>query len=130
MGIFNVTFPRDEFAEISSYERIINRILKLDIPFSILKFNLTENGIDLKLDVPNEKFELVREEFKKESVKIKNETIEIDESLCIDCGQCIALCNTNALYFDKDFKRQFNENNCVGFKLCIDACPRGAIIFK
>ncbi|MHA1728342.1 MAG: ATP-binding protein [Promethearchaeota archaeon] len=130
MGILNAVFPRSSFQRTQDYERIINRILKLDVPFSILKFALTDRGINVRLDVPDEKFNLVQKEFKKESIKIKNQVIEIDEDKCIHCGVCIALCNTGALYFDEEFHRKFNENDCVGCMLCVDACPRNAIIYN
>ncbi len=130
MTILNTIFPRSSFQEIENYERIINRILKLEIPFSILKFSLTEHGIEIKLEVPNEKIALIREEFKKESIQIKNQIVEVDDDLCINCGECISLCNTGALYFDEECIRKFDENKCVGCKLCTDACPREAIVFK
>jgi NAD-dependent dihydropyrimidine dehydrogenase PreA subunit len=130
MTILNALFPRISFQGIEDYSRIINRILKLDVQFSILKFSLTERGIDVKLDVPDEKFDLVQKEFKKEAIKIKNHVIEIDEDLCIDCGACINLCNTDALYFNKELARKFEENKCVGCKLCVDACVRAAITFR
>ena len=104
--------------------------MKYDVPFSILKFTLTERGIDVKLDVPDEKYDIIQSEFKKESIRIKNHVVEIEENLCIDCGECIALCNTGALYFDGNFKRGYEETKCVGCQLCIDACPRQAIIFR
>ena len=130
MTILNALFPRTSFQGIEDYSRIINRILALNITFSILKFSLTDRGIDVKLDVPDEKFDLVQGEFKKESIKIKNHIIEIDEELCIDCGACINLCNTDALYFNEELARKFDENKCVGCKLCVDACVRAAITFQ
>lgn len=120
-------FPRSEFSGLADYERIINQILKFDIPFSILKFNLTDHGIDVKLEIPKDKYDIIKNEFKKESVKILQKTIKIDENTCIDCGQCISLCNTGALYFDEDLKRQFCEEKCVGCFVCVDACCRRSI---
>lgn len=126
MGILDLTFARNEFQEVTDYEKIINQILKLDIPFTILRFNLTAQGIEVKLDVPDEKMDIVTKELKKNAVKIRR-AIDIDEELCVDCGACISLCNTGALYFDEACERKFNENKCVGCLLCVDACPRVAI---
>ncbi|MBD3353157.1 MAG: hypothetical protein GF364_16870 [Candidatus Lokiarchaeota archaeon] len=127
MGILDLTFPRNEFKGLDDYEKIINHILKLDVPFTILKFNLNESGIAVKLDVPTEKVSQVTQTLEKAGIKIKRQVIEIDEELCIDCGQCIALCNTGALCFDEDSKLKFCEDKCVGCHLCVDACPRQAI---
>jgi NAD-dependent dihydropyrimidine dehydrogenase PreA subunit len=130
MTILNVNFPRSSFEGVNDYERIINTILGLGVQITILKFNLTGYGIDLKLEVPEDKLLDVRKAFEHESIKIKNQFIEVDEDLCIDCGECIALCNTGALFFDKEYSRCFDENKCVGCHLCVDACPREAIMLR
>lgn len=130
MAILDLTFPRGEFQDVEDYETIINRILALDVKFTILKFNLSEDGIDVKIEVPDGKLASVKLALEKNSIKIKRQVIDIEEELCVDCGACIALCNTGALFFDEDFKRQFAENKCVGCKLCVDACPRNCISFK
>lgn len=130
MAILDLTFPRSEFQDVEDYGMIINKILELDVKFTILKFHLAENGIDVKLEVPDDKIASVKLALEKNSIKIKRQIIDIEEDLCIDCGACIGLCNTGALYFDAELKRQFVENKCVGCKLCINACPRHCITFK
>ncbi|MHA1340296.1 MAG: ATP-binding protein [Promethearchaeota archaeon] len=128
MGILDLNFSRNEFRNLEDYDRIINYILKLNIPFKILRFNLTDSGIDVKIDVPTEKIPEITKTLKKENIKIKKHVIRIDKDLCIDCGQCISLCNTKALYFDEEFELVFDENKCVGCHLCVNACPRNAIV--
>jgi len=128
LGILDIVFSRNEFKSLADYERIINQILKLNIPFSILKFNLTESGIEVKIDIPTEKIPEATKALISENIKVKKRVINIDKELCVNCGQCISLCNTGSLSFDKDFSLNFNEEKCVGCLLCIDACPVKAII--
>ncbi len=57
----------------------------------------------------------------------KNQRFIIDEDKCINCGACVSLCPTNALYLDKDDRLAFYYEKCIGCLLCLDSCPRLAI---
>jgi len=57
----------------------------------------------------------------------ENQRFIIDEDKCINCGACVSLCPTNALYLDKTDKLAFSCEKCIGCLLCLDSCPRLAI---
>ncbi len=127
MTIINCTLPFGVVRDINNYSKIINEILKFDITFNILKFSTGSNGVNLLLDVPEDKIRTITESLKKNNVIVnkKGRVIVLDN--CIDCGACISLCPTEALYFNDDFKLEFSYEKCIGCLLCLDSCPRYAI---
>ncbi len=57
-------------------------------------------------------------------------TIHIDQSSCISCGRCMAVCPAIVFKADKDNNRvikALRPENCIGCGHCIDACPKGCI---
>lgn len=127
MTIINCTLPFGVIRDINNYSKIINEILKFDITFNILKFSTDSNGANILLDVPEDKIKSITESLKENNVIVnkKGRVIVLDN--CIDCGACISLCPTEALYFNSDFKLEFAYEKCIGCLLCIDSCPRAAI---
>jgi len=127
MTIINCTLPFGVIRDINNYSKIINEILKYDITFNILKFSTGSNGVNLLLDVPEDKIKTITESLKENNVIVnkKGRVIVLDK--CIDCGACISLCPTEALYFSGDYKLEFSYEKCIGCLLCLDACPRYAI---
>ncbi|MBY8983214.1 MAG: 4Fe-4S binding protein [Candidatus Lokiarchaeota archaeon] len=128
MTIINTTVPLGLIKNIDDYSRIINEILKHDVSFNILKFSTTPEGINLLLDVPEEKIKTVTESLTKNNILVnKKGRVNVDKDLCIDCGACVSLCPTDALNFKDDFSVEFSEEKCIGCLLCIDSCPRFSI---
>ncbi|MBY9005863.1 MAG: 4Fe-4S binding protein [Candidatus Lokiarchaeota archaeon] len=128
MTIINATVPLGLIKNIDDYSRIINEILKHNVSFNILKFSTTPEGINLLLDVPEEKIKTITESLTKNNILVnKKGRVVIDEDICIDCGACISLCPTDALNFKDDLSVNFSEEKCIGCLLCIDSCPRFAI---
>jgi len=127
MTIINCTLPFGVIRDINNYSKIINEILKFDITFNILKFSTGSNGVNLLLDVPEDKIRTITESLKENNVIVnkKGRVIVLDN--CIDCGACISLCPTEALYFNDDYKLEFSYEKCIGCLLCLDSCPRYAI---
>ena len=127
MTIINCTLPFGIVRDINNYSKIINEILKFDITFNILKFSTGSNGVNLLLDVPEDKIRTITDSLKKNNVIVnkKGRVIVLDN--CIDCGACISLCPTEALYFNDIFKLEFSYEKCIGCLLCLDSCPRYAI---
>ena len=127
MTIINCTMPFGIIRDINNYSKIINEILRYDITFNILKFSTGSNGVNLLLDVPEDKIKTITESLKKNNVIVnkKGRVIVLDN--CIDCGACISLCPTEALYFSDDYKLEFSYEKCIGCLLCLDSCPRYAI---
>ena len=128
MTIINVTLPFGVIKDISDYSRFINEILKFDITLNILKFSTETNGINLLIDIPEDKIKIITESLKKKNIIVtKKGRIIIDDERCIDCGACISLCPTDALCLDKEERLIFYYEKCIGCLLCLDSCPRFAI---
>jgi len=50
--------------------------------------------------------------------------IHFEESRCIDCGNCTAVCFAGALTMNREsWKLEFDKSKCVVCELCIPACP-------
>ena len=128
MTIINCTLPFGVIKDIEDYSKIINEILKYDISFNILKFSTESNGINILLDVPEERIKIITESLRSNNVLVnKKGRVIINDEKCIDCGSCISLCPTDALHFNKIDRLEFSYEKCIGCLLCINACPRQAI---
>ncbi|MEQ8221040.1 MAG: 4Fe-4S binding protein [Candidatus Eremiobacterota bacterium] len=54
--------------------------------------------------------------------------ILIDETLCVHCGACGAVCFPKALRIDREtFELKFDREKCTLCELCLKACPVRAI---
>jgi NAD-dependent dihydropyrimidine dehydrogenase PreA subunit len=53
--------------------------------------------------------------------------VEIDESLCDGCGECIPACAEGALYLEDGKAKLAADRLCDGLGACLGECPRGAI---
>jgi len=52
--------------------------------------------------------------------------VEVDESLCNNCGKCARACNTHAHVMDN--KKHFYEvDKCIGCGVCVALCKEGAL---
>ena len=128
MTIINVTLPFGVIKDISDYSRFINEILKYDISFNILKFSTGSSGINLLLNIPEDKVKAITESLKKNNIIVnKKGRVIINDDKCIDCGACISLCPTDALHFNSEDRLEFSYEKCIGCLLCLDSCPRYAI---
>jgi formate hydrogenlyase subunit 6/NADH:ubiquinone oxidoreductase subunit I len=128
MTIINVTLPFGVIKDIGDYSRFINEMLKFDITLNILKFSTGTSGINLLIDLPEDKIKTITESLKKNNIIVnKKGRVFIDDEKCIDCGACISLCPTDALNLDKEDGLKFYYEKCIGCLLCLDSCPRFAI---
>ena len=51
-----------------------------------------------------------------------------NDTACIHCGACVAICPTGALAIDGLTRRvHFHDNKCIACELCVPACPPGAM---
>jgi Pyruvate/2-oxoacid:ferredoxin oxidoreductase delta subunit len=58
--------------------------------------------------------------------KIRN-IIEIDETKCDGCGQCLGGCAEGALALVEGKARLISDNYCDGLGACLSQCPAGAL---
>ncbi len=128
MTVINVTLPFGLIKKVDDYSKIINVILEQHISVNILKFSTGRSGINLLLDIPEDKINSITEALKKNDIIVnKKGRVIIDIDLCIDCGACVSLCPTDALHMDEKGLLEYSLERCLGCGLCIDACPRSAI---
>lgn len=128
MTIINCTIPFGVVRNINDYSKVVNDILKHDISFNILKFSTGSDGVNILLDVPEEKIKTITESLRKNKINVnKKGRVIIDIEECIDCGACISLCPTDALHLTIEEQLVFSYEKCIGCLLCLDSCPRFAI---
>jgi len=128
LTIINVSIPFGLIKNINDYSKIVNEILRHDITFNILKFTTGSDGVNLLLDIPEEKIKTITESLKQNNIVVnKKGRVIIDLENCIDCGACISLCPTDAVHFNKEERLEFSYEICIGCLLCLNACPRFAI---
>lgn len=63
----------------------------------------------------------------KVSMKSKRNIIEIDESRCDGCGQCVSACAEGAIAIVDGKARVVSDSYCDGLGACIGECPQGAL---
>lgn len=54
----------------------------------------------------------------------------IEESRCIGCMQCLAVCPVDAIVGASNFIHTVMSKVCIGCELCVPACPVDCIILK
>lgn len=128
MTIINISIPFGLVKDIDDYSKIVNDILKHDITFNILKFSTGSAGINVLLDIPEEKVKTITESLIKGNIIVnKKGRVIVDIEKCCDCGACISLCPTDALHLNNEERLEFSYEKCIGCILCLDSCPRYAI---
>jgi len=128
MTVINVTLPFGLIKKVDDYSKVINVILEQHISVNILKFSTGQSGINLLLDIPEDKINSITEALQKNDIIVnKKGRVIIEIDLCIDCGACISLCPTDALHMDEKELLEYSLEACIGCLICIDACPRFAI---
>ena len=54
---------------------------------------------------------------------------QVDNDNCTGCGECVDLCQLEALQLSDDIVR-VNENYCIGCGICVSTCPTECISLK
>ena len=58
---------------------------------------------------------------------LSKDVIRVDEK-CTECGACITLCPTNALWRDAETQRvAFDADRCIACEICVPVCPPRAM---
>lgn len=53
--------------------------------------------------------------------------MKINQDKCIGCGQCLDVCDFNAIKSNGDYTMETIEENCVDCGCCLNVCPNDAI---
>lgn len=104
-------------------------VRQFDIQINILKASI-ESGktgtMFVELNADNEKIQQAFNYLEEKGITISliESRISFDETKCIDCGNCVSACISQALSISKpDWKLKFKPENCMLCKLCLKTCP-------
>ena len=116
------------------YKPIIYRIAKdFDIIFNVLEAKILpklEGRLILELKGTEAQIDNTVRYFTGEGVDVQvlADMIRRDETRCVHCGACTAVCRVDALYVDREtMEVRFNPEKCVACGLCRSACPVNAM---
>lgn len=124
----NIIFPKNyDFNGIKP--KITIEINGKPVVASIIRSSFTPEGVHFIVDVPKDVDvdEFVQFMSKDGAQAYKRALVTVDESECIQCGQCSASCAYNALVLDEHMMLVVNRDNCTGCRTCVDSCPRRCI---
>ena len=114
MATLDLIFSRKAVQTVGDYADIINKLLNMDIVFTVMKFSGTEQGIEMRISVPDEK---VKDSIdilsKTDGIIIRRSVIEADEEKWSIATMYIH--NTGVLDFDKDYRRYADKSKGMLF---------------
>lgn len=109
-------------------------IKEFNLVFNILKANITpdqEGHMILELTGEAPEIDAGIKYLKNQGVSISplNKDIKVNWDKCVQCGACVSICPTGALYIKdrKTMEVAFDAEKCIGCELCIRPCPPRAI---
>ena len=125
-----LNFPKEKIDK-----PIIYKLIKdFNLAFNIMRANITpeqEGHMVLELDGDNSEIEKGVKYLKQEGISIQplSKDINVNWEKCTQCGACVAMCPTDALYIKdrKTMEVAFDSDKCIACELCIRPCPPRAI---
>jgi ferredoxin len=125
-----ITFPPD----LSDKPLTYHLVKDFDLSINILKAKITpgEEG-KLVLELSNGSVENIQagiDYLKSQGVGVEpvSKEIVLNETECIHCGSCTAVCQPQALTITvPEWKLQFDKEQCIVCELCVKACPMQVI---
>jgi len=127
-----LSFPENIVTKPITYKLVKD----FDIEFNILRAEITadmEGKILIELKGKKDDLKSGMDYLTKEGVSIQEATTDIllDKEKCVDCGVCVSLCITNALFLDKKSRKlEFDRDKCILCGFCQNCCPVEAIKLK
>ncbi len=107
-------------------------IIEYKTPINILSARITPLGGEMLADLNPKNADKIISAFRDRGVVVDvSSFIEKDEENCIDCGGCVSICPSEALYKTEDHSIKLDPSKCNGVTcgLCLDSCPRRALLF-
>ncbi len=125
-----LTFPKDLIDK-----PIIYKLIKdYDLGFNILRANITpDQEGHMALEVTGEGANIERgiKYLKEQGLHTEPlaKDIQVDWDICVQCGACVGICPTAALYIkdERTMEVAFDTEKCIACELCIRPCPPRAI---
>jgi len=113
-------------------EPILSSVIKetgLLLNILYAEFGPRGGEILLAIDAPDKDVDKVIELFERKGIEAKEikRAIQLDRDSCFDCGACLSLCPTNALYQTEDKSVELDEDKCIYCELCVPSCPVRAL---
>ncbi len=116
---------------------IVYKLVKdYDLAFNILQAKITpqEEGVMvLELKGKKEDYAAGIKYLTSIGVNIQplSQDVTRDDARCTQCGACVTICPSAALYADKKtMKIVFDPEKCIACELCVKACPPRAMVVK
>lgn len=128
-----LTFPKDKIDK-----PIVAKLIKeFNLDFNIMKASITpDQAGHMVLELSGEGGEIERgiKYLKEQNVKVEplSKEIKVNWDECVQCGVCVAICPTGALFIKdkKTMEVAFEPDKCIACELCIRPCPPRAIEVK
>ncbi len=113
---------------------VVSRLARdFDLEFNILRANVTpdaEGLMVLGLEGTEENLTkaLVWVEAQGVAVQpLEKDVVRVEEK-CTECGACLTICPTQALYREVETQRvYFDADRCIACELCVPVCPPRAM---
>jgi len=125
-----LNFPKEKIDKPIVYKLIKD----CNLTFNILRANITpdqEGHMVLELVGENSEIEKGMKYLKEEGISTQplSKDIKVNWDKCTQCGVCVAICPTDALYIKdrKTMEVAFDSDKCIACELCIRPCPPRAI---
>ncbi|NQT30480.1 MAG: 4Fe-4S binding protein [Candidatus Saganbacteria bacterium] len=125
-----LTFPKEKIDKPIVYKLIKDH----NLTFNIMKASITpdqEGHMVLEIDGEAAEIEKGIKYLKDQGVKVEplSKDIKVNWDKCTQCGVCVAICPTAALYIKdrKTMEVAFDAQKCIACELCIRPCPPRAI---
>ncbi|NLO74101.1 MAG: 4Fe-4S binding protein [candidate division WS1 bacterium] len=113
---------------------VVSRLVRdFNLEFNILRADVTpgaEGIVVLGLAGETKDIERALAWVKKQGVAVQpleKDVVRIDDR-CTECGACITLCPTAALWREVDTQAvRFDPDKCIACEICVPACPPRAM---
>ena len=115
-------------------EPIISQTVRdFELDFNILRAEISpqrEGIMVLGFTGEAKQLEAALKSLKKRGVKVAPIASGVvrNEEQCTDCGACVTICPTAALYIDLETRRiGFDADKCIACEACVPVCPPRAM---
>ena len=112
---------------------ISTTVSRYSLGFNILRAQVTpdqEGFVILGLEGKSDDIEAAVAWMVEQGVDVKplDRSVVRDDEVCTDCGACIVICPSEALFMDPDTREvDFDAEKCVACGACVPVCPPRAM---